>query len=208
MTDFTLAIAGFKPYVGVMETEASALYHFAWDDENPDYNFKCRTQMPGSTIKTANPPAVIRYYPEMREKSGDYRVNLEVPVDWKPFVIALNGGDEQKFGYWTGPARAQFNKTGWPQFAYVGMCGNIIRVLDMDNLWVKFETLMSTELARVQGMTRASHPEFIHTFTCVGWHDATQTTKHIWSTGTPRGEVFYPLVTKEGFAYIPRRHVA
>ena len=185
----------------------TARFHFAWDDENPDYNFKCRTQMPGSTIKTANPPAVIRYYPEQREKSGDYRVNLAVPVNWWDCVVYINGGDERKADYLTGSARAQFNGTGWPMFAYVGMCGNVIRVIEMTQLWVKFETLRQTDLLLAYSMTRASHPEFIHTFTCVGWNIVTKTTKHIWSTGTPRGEVFYPLVTKEGFAYIPRRHV-
>lgn len=185
--------------------QVSLSYHLAWDDENPDWGYKCRTQ--SEDLATSNPPAVIRYYPIMREGAGDYRVNLQTPVDWRQFVIDLNGGDVQKFDYWTGSARAQFNTTGWPLFAYVGMCGNIINVLEFIGGWAKFETLKQTDLARAQGMNRLTHPHLIHTFTCVGWDSKTKTTKHIWSTGTPRGEVFYPLVTREGYAYIPKRHV-
>lgn len=179
-------------------------YRFAWDDENPDYGYKSRTQQPEwGTLQ--NPPAVLRYYPVMREQAGDYRVNIETPYNWKPVFMALNGNDEQKFEYWSARNRAQFNTTGWPKFAYVGMSGNFINVLEQVGSFYRFETLKQSDASRAMGMTRETHPQFIHSFTCVGFKDGQ--TVHIESTGTPRGIVLYPMVTVEGYAWIPCRHV-
>jgi hypothetical protein len=181
-------------------------FRFCWDDENVDFGYRCRT-LTETQIKTDNPPAVIRYLPITKEGAGDFRVDVSA---WKQYVIALNGGGEEgyrRWEYWCGPARAQFNGTGWPMLAYVGMCGNYINVLERVGSWVKFETLKPGDLQRAQGMTRATHPQFIHSFHCVTWDAQTQTTKHILHTGTARGTVLYPLITREGYAFIPYRHV-
>jgi len=178
-------------------------YRFAWDDENPDWDFKCRTQS-SDFIGPENPPAVIRFYPFMREGAGDFRVNLATPYDWKDAIIAMNDGNVQKFDYLIGSSRAQFNTTGWPKMAYVGMCGNEIEVLERIGDWYRFKTLKQSD---VTGWTIANDPKFIHRFACVTWDVATKTTKRILSTGTARGDVFYPLITVEGYAYIPVRHV-
>jgi hypothetical protein len=184
-------------------------HRFAWDDENPDYGYKCRTQMDGWD-KPDNPPAVIRFYPLMREGAGDFRVNLQTPYDWEPAIIAMNGGDSEairRFDYWKNPNTAQFNTTGWAKMAYVGMCGNEIEILERIGDWYRFKTLKQSDVFRVAGWTIANNPKFIHRFTCVTWDTQTKTTKRILSTGTARGDVFYPLVTVEGYAYIPARHV-
>lgn len=189
----------------VTEQLSAPRYRFAWDDENPDYDYKCRTQSDGFTGPD-NPPAVMRFYPIMREEAGDFRVNLQIPYDWEPAIIAMNGGDAGKFGYLIGPSRAQFNTTGWPKMAYVGMCGNLLNGERVGE-WFRFQTLVPSDVSRVRGWTIASHPQFIHRFTCVTWDTVNRVTKRINSTGTQRGDVFYPLITKEGFAYIPWRHV-
>lgn len=181
------------------------LYRLAWDDENPDYGYKCRTQS-GSWSGPDNPPAVMRYYPEQREQSGDYRVNLAIPYDWKPAIIALNDGDVQKFDYLVGRWRALYNQTGWPKQAYISMSGNVLQGYSVGG-WLRFQTLRPSDLFKVRGMTIKTHSQFVHRFTCVTWDAKTKTTKHIESTGTPRGQVYFYLVTVEGFAYIPLRHV-
>jgi protocatechuate 3,4-dioxygenase beta subunit len=88
----------------------------------------------------------------------------------------------------------------------VGMCGNYLQGVRQGD-WFRFETLKPGDLQRAQGMTRATHPHLIHTFTCVTWDAVNKVTKHILSTGTPRGIVDYPLITREGYAFIPWRHV-
>lgn len=173
-----------------------------WDDQNPDYQFRCRTLADGF-IGPDNPPAVMRFYPVMRENAGDFSVDIRT---WRDTIIRLNGGDTQKFNYWIGIKRAQFNSQGWPMLKYVGMCGNKLNG-EVVGRWFRFETLMPSDVARARGMTIHTHPQFIHRFTCVTWDARNQVTRRINSTGTARGDVFFPLITKEGFAYIPLRHV-
>ncbi len=176
-----------------------------WDDENPDYGYKCRTQQ-GGWAGPDNPPAVYRFYPEPREGAGDFRVNLADPYDWKPAIIAVNDGDEQKFDYLTGPGRAQYNQTGWAMQAYLAMSGNVL-MGEFVGDWFRFLTLKQCDVDKAGWMSIVTHPWYVHRFTCVTWDRVTRTTKRIESTGTPRGQVYYYLVTKEGIAYIPRRHV-
>jgi hypothetical protein len=194
-----------RVYIPKQEVIYPPRFRFVWDDECIDYRFKSRTLDP-DFVGPSNPPAVYRFYPQMAE-TGDYRVNLEKDASWQwwdTFAI-LNGGDYSDAEYLAGAGRAQFNTTGWPRMAYLGMSGNEIRILARVGEWVRFETLKPTDWLRARSMTRVSHPYFIHSFTCVSWKDGR--TVRIESTGTPRGIVYYPLVTWAGYAYIPARHV-
>lgn len=194
-------------------------FRFAWDDELIDYGFKCRTQQPqDDPINVDNPPAVLRFAPSIQKTideagrpvvKSDWRVNLEKEPSWRwrDAFIAINSGDVRKYEYLIGSNRAQFNTTGWPKMAYLAMCGNEVNVLERRGGWVKFETLRASQWQRAMTMKRATHPTLIHTFTCVTWNRETQTTKRIFSTGTPRGIVDYPCVTWEGYGWIPERFI-
>jgi hypothetical protein len=176
-------------------------YRVAWDDE---VYGTCRTQLAGYVGPVA-PPAVFRFAPEAlpsAQKIGDYRVDISV---WKAFFLGLNGGDLQDFEYWSSPLRAQFNGTGWAKLAYLVMSGNRLNVLQEVGDWVQFETLKPGDLTRAAGMTKDTHPHLVHRFTCVKWDGAK--TVHIESTGTPRGQIYFPLISKEGYGYIPSRNV-
>jgi hypothetical protein len=187
------------------EQDIPPAFRFRWDDEISDWNFKCRTQDPEFT-GPPNPPAVLRFAPQIippSQRIGDYRVNVSA---WRSFILALNGNDEQAFGWWTNPNTAQFNSTGWPMLMYVGMCGNVLAGERVGE-WFKLQTLKVTDVGSAKGMTFQSRPEFIHHFTCVTWDGVNKVTKHIESTGTPRGQFYYPLVTNEGYGFIPWRFV-
>jgi hypothetical protein len=176
-------------------TRESPRFRFAWDDELADYGYKCRTQSPGF-IGPDNPPAVLRFAPSIlpaNQGIGDYRVNLTKDPSWrwKETIIELNGGGEvgeRAWGYLVGPSRAQFNTTGWAQGG-----GR-----------AKFETLKPSDWLRARSLREG---QLIHRFTCTSWNAETQTTVRINSTGTPRGIVWYPVVTWEGYGWIPERFV-
>lgn len=176
-----------------------------WDDENPDYGYKSRTQQK-KWSGPKNPPAVYRFYPEMREQSGDYRVNMASPYDWKSAIVRVNGNRIQWFNYLTGRGRATYNKRGWPQQAYITMSGNTLEGEFVGD-WFKFNTLKQSDVFKAGGMNINTFPQYVHRFTCVTWDKKKKTTKRIPSSGTPKGQVYYFLVTKEGVAYIPKRHV-
>jgi hypothetical protein len=193
----------------VREQVSAPRFRLAWDDELSDYGYKCRTLLGG--FDTDNPPAVLRFAPSIlpTQSIGDYRVNLEKDPTWrwKETIILMNGGGEvgeRAWGYLVGPSRAQFNTTGWARMAYLGMCGNEVNVLERVGGWVRFETLKPTDWLRARDLNEGT---LMHRFTCVTWDRETQTTKRIFSTGTPRGVVWYPVVTWEGFGWIPERFV-
>jgi hypothetical protein len=197
--------------VAIRKAQAPApRFRFCWDDELSDYGYKCRTLLGG--FDTDNPPAVLRFAPSIlpaNQSIGDYRVNLEKDPSWrwKETIILMNGGGEvgeRAWGYLVGPSRAQFNTTGWARMAYLGMCGNEVNVLERANGWVRFETLKPTDWLRARDLNEGT---LKHRFTCVTWDRETQTTRRIFSTGTPRGVVWYPVVTWEGSAWIPSRFI-
>lgn len=175
-----------------------------WDDENPDWNFKCRTQHPGF-VGPKVPPAVNRFAREILKPGqpiGDYRVNIS---KWFNFFVRLNNDATlQDFNYWTDPTKAQFNQTGWPMLAHLVFSGNQLRGVYVGD-WFKFMTLRAADPAAAEDITLNSHPWFIHRFTCVKW-DGKKTVK-INSTGTPRGDIFTPVITESGFGYIPKHVV-
>jgi hypothetical protein len=188
-------------------------FRFAWDDELSDYGYKCRTLLGG--FDSDNPPAVLRFAPSILpvgQAIGDYRVNLtkDPSWQWEDTIIQINGGGylgERAFNYLIGSSRAQFNTTGWARMAYLGMCGNIVNVLERVSGWTRFETLRPQDWLKARSMSILTHPHLIHSFHCVTWDRETQTTKRIYSTGTPRGLVYYPVVTWEGSAWVPDRFV-
>jgi hypothetical protein len=185
-----------------------ARYRVVWDDENPDWGYKCRTQFPGFTGPD-NPPAVNRFAFEPlppAQRIGDYRVDISA---WEsPFKILNNDTTGRLFGYWTDPNLAQFNDKGFPFLAYLLFSGNEIRGERVGD-WFRFVTLKPGDDDKVQGMTIQTHPHLVHRFTCVTWKvvNGVGFTLHINSTGTPKGDLFYHVVTKDGFGFIPWRHV-
>lgn len=176
-----------------------------WDDENPDYNYKSRTQQSGWD-GPPNPPAVLRYYKEPKDKSGDFRVDMESPYNWKPTMIAINGGSEKKFNYVIQTGLALYNTGGWAKQAYLVMSGNLLQGEFIGD-WFKFITLKQSDVEKASLMTNATHPQFIMNFTCVTWDSQNKITKRITSTGTQHGNVYYCLVTVDGVGWIPKRHV-
>lgn len=172
------------------------------DEELLEWNFESRTS-PRNETATINfkcTPSVFRFYKEPREGQGDFRVNI---TPMRPALLALNGGDERKLGYLFDPGTALFNSTGYPKQAYVTMSRNVVKVIGRHGDWRKIATLTPT--ANVSHMTYTSHPEYVHRFDLVCWDRLSETTYH--HHNTPRGTIYYYLVTNEGAAWIHSRYV-
>lgn len=177
----------------------------AWDDQVPDWNYRSRTLSSGYSY-ASNAPAVFRFYPIAKDGIGDFRVNLLLPYDWEVPIIDLNNGNRKAFDYLTGAARAQYNTTGWPMQAYLVMSGNKLEGEFIGDFF-RFKTLLQSDVNKVHGWTIDTHPQYVHRFTCITWDGVNKRTKRIPSTGTPLGQVYYYVVSKEGYGYIPKRHV-
>jgi hypothetical protein len=169
------------------------------DEELKEWNYQSRTNHPSWKQPYACTPSVYRFYRDPIDKQGDFRVDIS-PL--RAAIVDLNGGDMQKVEYLFNSGTGIFNTTGYPMQAYTTMSGNELigeRVGD----FLRFETL--TPASNVAGMTISSHPYFVHRFDLVCWSARTKETYHKpvrWGW-----EVYWFLVTAEGFAWMPLRHV-
>ena len=175
------------------------MVYIAWDDQLKIFNYRSRTANPKwKGLKST--PAVVRFYPEPREKMGDYRVNIS---EWDDeFIERNNDTDGKKFRYWGGKKCALFNKTGFPMLAYISMSGNLLQGEKVGNFY-KFVTLKPDDLNIAKKMTHETHPQFIHRFSIIGWRKQGKGGITTRKTTTPHGIIDWPLITKEGIAYIP-----
>lgn len=192
----------------VFRRNRMSIYRVVWDDENPDWNYKCRSKSKGWKGPKA-PPAVVRFF-RTPKTGSDYRVNIS---EWEYPLLKINNWIKQNVQYLKGAKRALMNQAGWPQLAYILMSGNLIEEIEIihggtivngkkvKGDWLKFRTVAVTNLELGYTLTRKDDPTLVHNFTCVGWKDGQ--TKHISSTNTRRGQVYYFCITKEGFGYIP-----
>lgn len=187
----------------VMEHPTPPLFTIRGDEELAEYHFTSRTAGINSWPSFRHPctPSVVRFYKEMRDKSGDFRVDISPLLD---AYLNLNGEDaitDNKTRYFFGRTTALFNNTGYPKQMYTTMQGNKLKGTILSSSWLRFETL--TPQSNVAGMTHESHPWFIHRFDLVCYRD--RRTYH--KPNTPQGVIDYFLVTVEGFAFIPLRYV-
>lgn len=181
------------------------------DEELEEYHYQSRTSPANMAWKYQCTPSVFRYFKEPIEKQGDFRTDISPLLS---AYCALNGEDDKEdpnTRYLFNPGTGIFNTAGYPQQAYITMSGNELRG-EVVGDWFRFETLtprMSPtyidEEHEVQWMTYATHPHFVHRFDLVCWSATTQTTRH--HPNTPRGILYFYLMSNEGFAWIPARYV-
>lgn len=148
-------------------------------------------------------PSVMRFEKSPRMPTSDYQVDIS-PL--QSAYIALNGEtsmNDPKTRYLFAGDTALFNSNndiGYPLQSYLVMQGNRFKALEIVGNYLKFETLKPS--SNVTGMSYVTHPWFIHRFDLVCWDkDRTPPTYH--KANTPQGEIFYYLVTAEGFGYMP-----
>lgn len=191
---------GGRKYVPAGADSQPVLYRVRGDEELAEFGFKSRTAALDWVGVGPQTPSVFRFYPVPRDGAGDFRVDIS---SLEAFCRNnLLGGYQDKWDYWTWDQRAQFNGTGWPMLAYLTMSGNLLEGVQEGD-FLRFKTL--TIASAMQDMRYATHPQFIHRFDIVGWHSPSKTTYH--TSNTPKGFIDWPLVTKEGFAFIPMRYV-
>lgn len=172
------------------------------DEELAEYGFQSRTS-PRNETNTINyrcTPSIFRLMKLPIEQQGDFRVDIS-PM--RSALLALNGGDERKLDYLFNPGTALFNDKGYPKQMYGTMSRNRVKVIGRHGDWLKIQTL--TPVMNVGGMTHKHYPEFVHKFDLVCWSREDSRTYH--HHNTPRGIIYYYLVTNEGFAWIPARYV-
>lgn len=171
---------------------SSQLMILRGDEELADFGYKSRT----AGLSYAWTPSVFRFEKTARPPKSDYRVDISPMYG---AISALNGADKKTLEYLYSDKTALFNNTGKPKQAYITMSGNKFEVIEIAGGYLKFKTLKPS--SNVSGMTWQTHPQFVHRFDLVGWVDKTTRHKAVIKPEIP--VIYYYLVTKEGFGYIP-----
>lgn len=183
-----------------------ALWQIRGDEELAEFQYKSRTDPDSGWTGFKCTPSVFRFYKAPIEKQGDFRVDISPLLTQ---YMRINGAaqfDSPKLNYLFASNSAIFNTrigdSGYPRQMYITMSGNLFEgELVEGGKWLKFKTL--TPQSDASGMTKESHPQFVHHFDLVCYID--KKTGH--SQMTPQGLVQYLLTTVEGVGYIAARYV-
>lgn len=194
---------------------APRLWQVIGDEDNPEFGNQSRTLTvvkrileDGTKEYFDQLPAVYGYAWEPVPSPDNYRVNEE-PL--RIAYITLNNYDGDGYrrcvNYLFNDHSALYNGKGFPYRELLTMSGNLLEEIEWIQYnsaqYLKFRTLKPTD--DVSGMTLESHPQFVHAFRLVYWDKAQKKTKY--TITTPRGRIFFYLVSPDGFGIIPGAHV-
>lgn len=189
------------------------LWKIITDDLSPDWHYRSRTVENG----LGQSPAVYGYSPTMQPTPNDFHTD----ESWlEQAYYALNDYDMNGVRDGLGVDRcrnflfkndtALYNDNagpGFPRRELLTMSGNVLQEIawerDDKNRWyLKFKTLRLGN--SVAGMTHVTHPQYVHRFTIVQFRDGQTITN---PKVNRNGYLYYYLVSKDGFAYMPERYV-
>lgn len=186
--DVAVTVSDFLP------PPAKNLWEVRRDDELAEFGYTMRRGYGGRMT-----PAVFRWAETPQNIPGDYRVRIAA---WEQFVRALNQHNKNKWSMLTGPRTGLFNETGWDKLQLLTMSSNKLlgkRVGD----FLRFETLIVSNLSAASGLIHDNCPEFIHRFKNVG----KRSDGSVYLADTNQGIVDWPLISKSGIGYIHIRYV-
>ncbi len=154
------------------------------------YNFKSRTAAPdwGYLEQT---PEILPMLTAPKEGTGTHRT----PVDgaWERFIDALNNNNPGKLVYLKSSRTALFNGAGFPQMESLVMGGNIITLEAIQDGWGRVHTMDFSQPGSANSENYLTRPDLVHKFVLVAWDRKSKTTTF---PNTPKGDIYYPLVTR------------
>jgi hypothetical protein len=155
------------------------------------YDFRSRTVSPNWAYNKQT-PEILPMYPIRKESAGTIRT----PVDggWERFIDDLNGNDKGKLVYLKSSGTALFNGAGFPQMESLTMGGNIITLEAISDGWGRVHTMDYNNPGNALVENYFTRPDLVHKFVLVSWNTETKST--FWPN-TPKGDIYYPFVTRK-----------
>lgn len=174
------------------------LYYLLGDENLAKYKYQSRTSPDNNWIGVGpQTPSVQKFEKTAVTPGNVWQVDIS-PLNGA--IQKLNNYNVKAINYLYSKSTALFNNAGYPKQENLTMELNLLKPLEIVGNFLKFETIKpSTD---VSGMTRASHPWFVHRFDIVCWNDS-HIPKTYHKPNTPQGIIYYYLVTNEGYGYIP-----
>jgi hypothetical protein len=126
-----------------------------------------------------------------KETAGTGRTTVDGA--WEFFINALNENDEGKLRYLKSSGTALFNNAGFPQMESLTMGGNIITLDQIQGGWGRVSTLDYGSPPNADSVNYTTRPDLVHKFVVVGWRRSSKSTIIV---NPPRGDIYYPLVSR------------
>lgn len=182
------------PYLFPSPTAILRLQYFRvkHDDQLALYNYKSRTFDENSDGLRKQTPEVVPLLVAPKESSGTHRTTVNGA--WETYIDALNDHDQSKLKYLKSPITALFNGAGFPQLESLTMGGNIVTLDEIQGTWGRINTLDPGSPPSAVEVNYFTRPDLVHKFVVVGWKRSTKTTI---LTKPPKGDIYWPLVTKQ-----------
>ena len=139
----------------------------------------------------AQTPEIVPMYLLPNTTSGTGRTIVD--GGWETFIDMLNNSDQRKLSYLKSDATALFNTAGFPQMESLTMGGNIITLDEIQGEWGRVSTLDYASPPNAEDVNYVTRPDLVHKFVVVGWRRSSKTTI---LTKPPRGDIYYPLVSR------------
>ncbi|MBN2119203.1 MAG: hypothetical protein JW730_21715 [Anaerolineales bacterium] len=183
-----------QPYLFPTATGVLGLqyYRVKHDNQLAIYNYKSRTHDDNSEGMRNQAPEVVPLLVSPKEGTGTHRTTVDGA--WETYIDALNDNDKSKLKYLKSPITALFNRAGFPQLESLTMGGNIITLNEIQGTWGRVNTLEPGGPPSVKDVNWITRPDLVHKFVVVTWKRSTKTTA---LTRPPKGDIYWPLVTKQ-----------
>lgn len=139
----------------------------------------------------AQTPEIVPLFLLPNSSSGSGRTTVDGA--WEIFIDTLNNNDQRKLAYLKSDTTALFNDAGFPQMESLTMGGNIITLEEIQGGWGRVSTLDYTNPPNAAEVNYTTRPDLVHKFVVVGWRRSSKTTILV---NPPRGDIYYPLVSR------------
>ena len=181
----TFVIPSSTPVVNIL------YYRVKHDNQMADQGYKSRAYDGNSEGVRDQTPETVPLFVIPKLGSGTLRTKVDGP--WETYIDALNNYDEGKLRYLKSDGTALFNTAGFPQLQSLTMGGNIIRLDLVQNGWGRVVTMDYGSPPSAEEVNYFTRPDLVHKFVVTGWKRSTKTTILV---NPPKGDIYWPLVTK------------
>ncbi len=161
------------------------------DNQLAMYEYKSRTVDENSEGMRNQAPEIVTLFLQPKTTSGTGRTTVN--GGWEVFIDQLNNNERSKLNYLKSDISALFNTAGFPQMESLTMGGNIVTLDQIQGGWARVHTLDYGSPPNAETVNYFTRPDLVHKFVVVGWKRSTKSTIIV---NPPKGDVYYPLVSR------------
>jgi hypothetical protein len=160
------------------------------DNQLAQYNYKSRTGADDWQGYDEFTPEAVPLFVGPNTSYGTHRTIVD--GSWEIYIDALNDNDKKKIRYLKLDNSGLFNDVGFPKLESLTMGGNVITLAELKGGFGRVNTINYKNPGVLKDVDYITRPDLVHKFVVVAWKKKTKTTYWV---DTPKGPIFWPLVS-------------